>query len=104
MTGQAMKRRTYKRDRIGRFASAGTKMTGAALGAGIGAAAGSKTVRSAVRKATVPGSVKVSRTVTKTQARVSASAAYAVGGVRVDLAGSATITRPTPTAGRKRAR
>ncbi|KRQ26189.1 hypothetical protein BKG82_16080 [Mycobacteroides chelonae] len=70
----------------------------------MGAAAGSKTVRSAVRKATVPGSVKVSRTVTKTQARVSASAAYAVGGVRVDLAGSATITRPTPTAGRKRAR
>ncbi|WP_100459191.1 hypothetical protein [Mycobacteroides abscessus] len=99
-----MKRRTYKRDRIGRFASAGTKVTGAALGAGIGAAAGSKTARSAVRKATVPGSVKVNRTLTTSQAGVSASAAYAVGGVRVDLAGSATITRPTPTAGRKRAR
>ena len=99
-----MKRRTYKRDRIGRFTSAGTKVTGVALGAGSGAAVGSKTARSAVRKATVPGSVKVNRTLTTSQAGVSASAAYAVGGVRVDLAGSATITRPTPTAGRKRAR
>lgn len=99
-----MKRRTYKRDRIGRFAGAGTKVTGAAIGAGIGAVAGSKTVRSAVRKATVPGSVKVNRTLTKTQAGVSVSAAYAVGGVRVDLAGSAKIIRPTPTPGRKRAR
>lgn len=99
-----MKRRTYKRDRIGRFASAGTKVTGAALGAGIGAAMGSKTARSAVRKATVPGSVKVNRTLTTSRADVSASAAYKVGSVRVDVAGSAKITRPTPTAGRKRAR
>ncbi|MBF9315241.1 hypothetical protein [Mycobacteroides chelonae] len=99
-----MKRRTYRRDPLGRFAGAGKKVTGAALGAGIGAAVGSKTARSAVRKATVPGSVKINRTLTTSQAGVSASAAYKVGDIRVDVAGSAKITRPTPTAGRKRAR